>query len=68
MEGLELATGSMAGVKASRTLMRKGCFRRLRMQTSRSTRLACSGLLQYIWDPFKGHLQTLLTFQGSLLT
>ena len=32
-------------VKASRRLIRKGCLRRLRMQTSRSTRLACSGLL-----------------------
>ena len=32
-------------VKASRRLMRKGCLRRRRMQTSRSTRLACSGLL-----------------------
>ncbi len=32
-------------VKASRRLMRKGWRRRRRMQTSRSTRLACSGLL-----------------------
>ncbi len=32
-------------VKASLRLIRKGCLRRLRMQTSRSTRLACSGLL-----------------------